>query len=220
MNDMNFAEARHLMVEQQIRTWTVLDMTVLETIENFPREQYVPEEFRKVAYSDIAIPLPHGQEMLHPKIEAHCLQACAVKPTDKILEIGTGTGCVTALLATLGNHVDSVDVFKDFQDAASKKLSAANLTNVTMIEGDASAGWGNPDQYDVIAITGSMPELPEQFVKALKVGGRMFAIVGENSTMEAIQVTRPYGNHWETKSMFETYVPALVNAAKPPEFVF
>ena len=220
MNDMNFAKARHNMVEQQIRTWTVLDFTVLETIENFPRERFVPEQYQKVAYSDVAIPLAHGQEMLHPKIEAHLLQAADVKSTDNVLEIGTGSGCVTALLATLAKHVDSVDIFSDMQAEASKTLQSNNINNVTMIEGDASAGWGNKDQYDVVAITGSMPELPQQYIDALKVGGRLFAVIGEGETMEAIQITRPYGDKWEKKSLFETYVPALVNASKPPEFVF
>ncbi len=220
MNDMNFAQARHNMVEQQIRTWTVLNLKVLDTIEHFPRENYVPSQYRKVAYADIAIPLAHDQMMLHPKIEAHLLQALEITSEDKILEIGTGSGCVTALLATLGKQVDSVDIYKDFQTEAKKKLSAAKINNVTMVEGDASAGWGKPDEYDVIAITGSLPELPEQFVQALKVGGRLFAIVGEGEIMEAICIKRTFGDKWEKKSLFETYVPALENAAKPAEFIF
>ena len=220
MNELDFEQARHLMVEQQIRPWDVLDFTVLETLEHFPREKFVPEEYRKLAYSDIAIPLAHGQEMFHPKLEGHLLQALQVKKSDKILEIGTGSGCVTGLLATLGGQVDSVDIFKDFQEQASATLNSLGLSNVTMIEGDGSTGWGEVDQYDVIAITGSMPELPEQYVKALRTGGRLFAIIGEDSTMEALQVTRPYGDKWETRSLFETYVPPLVNAVKPPEFTF
>lgn len=220
MNELNFTQARHFMVEQQIRTWEVLNLTVLNTLENFPREDFVPEQYRNLAYTDIPIPLDHGQQMMHPKVEAHLLQALDLKGDDNVLEIGTGSGCVTALLASLANHVDSVDIFPDFQQEAQKRLQAHNINNVTLIEGDGSAGWGEIDQYDAIAITGSMPELPQQYVDALRIGGRLFAIIGEGQAMELIQVTRPYGNKWERKSIFEIYVPPLVNASKPPEFVF
>ncbi|MDX1811550.1 MAG: protein-L-isoaspartate O-methyltransferase, partial [Gammaproteobacteria bacterium] len=165
-------------------------------------------------------PLAHGQQMLHPKIEAHLLQSLNLKPSDRVLEVGTGSGCVTAMIASLAGHVDSLDIFADMQQEASKKLAAHNINNVTMIEADGSAGWGSVDEYDAIAITGSMPELPQQYVDALKIGGRLFAIIGEGESMEMIQVTRPYGDKWERKSIFETYVPPLVNAVKPPKFVF
>jgi len=220
MTEMNFKEARHNMVEQQIRTWTVLDPTVLETLETFSREDYVPEKYRRMAYVDIAIPLDHDQEMFHPKIEAHALQALEISPSDKILEIGTGSGCITALLASLGNHVDSVDIIPDFQQSAQIKLQEHGLNNVKLISGDASKGWGNDEEYDAIVITGSLPELPEQFKRALKVGGRLFAIIGENSTMQAIQIKRTFGDQWEQKSLFETEVPPLTNAEKPASFIF
>jgi len=217
---MNFELARHNMVEQQIRTWTVLDLQVLDTMEQFPRENYVPQEYRRMAYTDIAIPLDHEQEMMHPKLEGHLLQVAALQPTDKVLEIGTGSGSVTAMLATLAQHVDSVDIFPDFQKSAMEKLSAQGLTNVTMIEGDASKGWGDTDQYDVVVITGSLPELPQQFVDALAIGGRLFAVVGEGKTMQAISIVRTHGNNWKEKSLFETELPILINASKPAEFVF
>jgi len=217
---MNFAEARHNMVEQQIRTWTVLNFQVLDTMEKFPRENYVPETYRRMAYTDIAIPLNHDQEMMHPKLEAHLLQVAAIQSTDNILEIGTGSGCLTAMLASLGNHVDSVDIFPDFQKSAIEKLSAQGLTNVTMIEGDASKGWGEKDQYDVIVLTGSLPELPQQYVNALAVGGRLFAIIGEGQTMQAISINRTHGDCWEEKSLFETEIPVLINGSKPATFVF
>lgn len=220
MNEMNFAQARHNMVEQQIRTWTVLDTIVLDTIEGFSREDFVPEAYKRMAYTDTAIPLTHGQEMMHPKIEAHLLQALDVQSTDKVLEIGTGSGCVTALLATLGASVDSVDIYPDFQESAAAKLNAKGINNVTMIEGDASHGWGEELQYDVIAITGALPELPEQYKRALKVGGRLFCIVGKGRTMEAITICRAYGDKWEERSLFETELPYLINAEKPAEFEF
>lgn len=217
---MNFAEARHNMVEQQIRTWTVLDTQVLDAIESFPRENFVPAGCQKMAYADIAIPFNSNQEMMHPKLEAHMLQALAVKPTDKILEIGTGTGCTTALLASIGAHVDSVDIFPAFQNSAATKLKSEGINNFSMIEGDASNGWGNKDEYDVIAITGSLPELPQQYVDALAVGGRLFAVIGEGETMQAISITRTHGDKWSEKSLFETQLPTLENASKPESFKF
>ena len=220
MNEMNFAQARHNMVEQQIRTWTVLDTVVLDTIEGFSREDFVPEAYKRMAYTDTAVPLDHHQEMMHPKIEAHLLQALDVQTTDKVLEIGTGSGCATALLATLGASVDSVDIFPDFQKAASAKLSAKSIHNIKMIEGDASHGWGEEQQYDVIAITGALPQLPEQYKNALNVGGRLFCIVGTGQTMEAISILRTHGDKWVKKSLFETELPYLVNAEKPAEFEF
>jgi len=217
---MNFNEARHNMVEQQIRTWTVLDSRVLETIEAHPRDKFVPAKYINMAYCDIAIPLDNGQEMMHPKLEAHALQALDIKPTDTILEIGTGSGSLTAMLARLGAHVDSVDIFPELQKQAKSQLNALGINNVTMIEGDASKGWGNPDQYDVIAITGSLPELPDQFVKAMAIDGRLFSIIGEGLTMQAIAIHRTHGDKWEQKSLFETEVPALINSEKPESFVF
>ena len=217
---MNFEQARHNMVEQQIRTWAVLDTEVLDTMEHFSRENYVPEGFQRMAYTDIGIPLDHGQEMMHPKLEAHALQAVSVQKTDNVLEIGTGSGCMTAMLATLGKHVDSVDIFPDFQKSAMEKLKNNGLTNVTMIEGCGSKGWGEKDQYDVIVITASMPELPQQYIDALAVGGRLFAMIGEGQTMQAISIVRSHGDTWEEKSLFETELPVMVNAAKPAKFEF
>lgn len=220
MNKMNFDEARHNMVEQQIRTWTVLDPRVLDAIEKLPRENFVPKEYKRMAYTDIAIPLDHNQEMMYPKVEAHALQALDIKPESKILEIGTGSGYLTALLATLGAHVDSVDIFPDFQKSASEKLKMLGINNFTMIKGDASKGWGEKDQYDAIVITGSLPELPEQFSTSLTIDGHLFAIVGEGLTMQAISIHRSHGNKWEQHSLFETELPILVNAEKPQTFVF
>jgi len=217
---MNFEQARRNMVEQQIRTWTVLDPKVLDTLAHFHREHYVPDAYRHLAYADIAIPLDHDQQMMHPKLEAHALQAVNVQKTDNVLEIGTGSGCMTAMLATLGKHVDSVDIFPDFQASAMQKLKADGINNVNMIEGCGAKGWGEKGQYDVIVITASLPTLPQQYVDALAVGGRLFAMIGEGETMQAICITRTHGNRWEEKSLFETELPVMVNASKPPEFVF
>jgi len=220
MNDMNYNEARHNMVEQQIRTWTVLDTRVLDAIEQLPRENFVPVKYKKMAYTDVAIPLEHDQEMMHPKVEAHALQALEITPESRILEIGTGSGYLTALLATLGAHVDSVDIYSAFQKTASEKLKNIGINNFTMIEGDASNGWGQNDQYDAIVITGSLTELPEQFSRSLAIGGHLFAIIGEGKTMQAITIHRSHGDKWEQQSLFETALPILVNAEKPQSFVF
>lgn len=220
MTDMNFDEARHNMVEQQIRTWTVLDMRVLDAIEQLPREKFVPSQFQRMAYSDIEIPLDHNQTMMYPKLEAHAAQALALTPASKVLEIGTGSGYLTALLASLSAHVDSVDIYPDFQKSAAKKLAKNNIKNVTMIQGDASQGWGDNQQYDGIAITGSLPELPEQYKNALAIGGHLFAIVGEGPTMQALVIHRTHGDQWQERILFETEAAALVNAEKAPVFVF
>ena len=220
MTDMNFNEARHNMVEQQIRTWTVLDTRVLDAIEQLPREDFVPSQYQKMAYVDCEIPLDHDQIMMHPKVEAHALQALGLTSDSKILEIGTGSGYLTALLASLGGHVDSVDIYPDFQKSASAKLAKHGIDNVTMIEGDASKGWGNKEQYDAIVITASLPELPEQYKQALAIGGNLFAIIGEGVTMQAITIQRTHGDNWLERSLFETNVPALINSEKEPVFTF
>ncbi|HFE38134.1 MAG TPA: protein-L-isoaspartate O-methyltransferase [Gammaproteobacteria bacterium] len=217
---MNFEKARYNMVEQQIRTWTVLDNHVLDVMEQLPREHFVPEKYKQMAYADLAIPLDHNQVMMPPKIEAHALQALNIQPEDNILEIGTGSGYLTALLATLGSHVDSVDIYSDFQKAAAEKLTSLAIDNVSMIEGDASQGWGKPKQYDAIVITAALPELPEQYKQALAIGGRLFAVLGEGIVMQAVLVHRTHGDEWEQKSLFETALPLLINSEKPQAFVF
>lgn len=220
MTDMNFNEARHNMVEQQIRTWTVLDTRVLDAIEQLPREDFVPSQYQRMAYVDCEIPLDHDQLMMHPKIEAHAAQALDLNSDSKVLEIGTGSGFLTALLSSLSSHVDSVDIYPDFQKSASAILKKHNITNVTMIEGDASKGWGNDQQYDGIVITASLPELPEQYKQALAIGGSLFAIIGEGLTMQAITIQRTHGNKWVERSLFETSAPALINSEKAPVFTF
>lgn len=220
MNEMNFDEARHNMVEQQIRTWTVLNTRVLDAIEQLPREDFVLPKYRRMAYSDIAIPLEHDQEMMHPKFEAHAAQAVEITPESKILEIGTGSGYLTALLASLGGHVDSVDIFPDFQKSAAKNLAKQNIENVTLIEGDASQGWGEPNQYDAIVITGSLPELPDQYKNALTIGGYLFAIIGEGRIMHGICLHRSHGDRWQQHTLFETEIPTLINAERPQAFIF
>lgn len=220
MSAMNMAQARHNMIEQQIRPWDVLDQRVLELIDGQPREAFVPPAYLKLAYADINIPLAHGQAMMAPKVEARMLQALDIKHTDTILEVGTGSGYVTALLARSGKHVYSVDVYPDFVDGARRKLAEIGISNVTLDSGDAVNGWDSRGPYDVIAITGSLPSLPDAFRQNLKLGGRLFVIAGQEPVMEARLITRTAEQGWVEQGLFETTLSPLVNAPQPQRFVF
>ncbi len=214
----NLAQARHLMVEQQIRPWEVLDQKVLDLLEALPREDFVPPEWRNLAYVDDFIPLPGGEVMLPPKLEARLLQALDVQDTDTALEVGTGSGYFTALLARLARHVYSVEIDPALSASAGEKLQAHGIRNVTLEVGDAARGWDRHAPYDVIAITGSLPVLPDAFRQQLSPGGRLVAIVGEAPVMEAIRVRRVGENEWSEESLFETVVPPLKNAPRPERF--
>ena len=219
MNVLNFEEARHNMIVQQIQPWNVRDDKVLDLIQRLPREDFVPAEYKEHAFTDVNIPLGSGQEMMSPKLEAYILQALQVQEQDNALEVGTGTGYFTALLASQARHVVSVDIDADVQKRAEEKLSAHQITNVTYEVGDAASGWDAHKPYDVIAITGSLPILPETFQRNLNVGGRLIAIVGDAPAMEVILITRVKENEWSHQVLLETDIPALINAAEPERFV-
>jgi len=215
---MDVELARQNMINQQIRPWEVLDMHVLELITRVPRESFVPAEYRTLAFADTCIPLGHGQTMMSPKLEARILQAVNVQPTDKILEIGTGSGYMTALLAQSGRHVFSVDIIPEFTESARKKLDELSMSNTTLETGDAANGWDQDAPYDVIVITGSTPVLSENFQHTLSIGGRMFAIIGESPVMEAVLITRVGEGEWTYESLFETEITPLINAPEPQRF--
>ena len=219
MTVLNFEEARHNMIVQQIQPCNVRDDKVLELIQRIPREDFVPAEFKLHAFTDMNIPLADGQKMMEPKVEAYMLQALQINDKDKVLEVGTGTGYVTALLASQARHVVTVDIDEDALKRAEEKLSAHQITNVTYEVGDAALGWDNNKPYDVIAITGSLPMLPEAFQRNLTVGGRLFAIVGDSPAMDVILITRVSDNEWKHETLFETDIPALINATKSERFV-
>lgn len=218
MTAMNFDLARFNMIEQQIHTWEVLDRRVLEVLANTPRENFVPPQYRTLAFADLNIPLGHGQTMMTPKVEGRVLQALDIKPTDRILEVGTGSGYLTACLAKLGQHVYSVEFFPELKQAAEEALSAHGIRNVTLQVGDAATGWDRQAPYDVIVVTGSLPVLPAGFRESLAVGGRLFVIVGESPVMEALLITRISENDWAQESLFEIDLPPLVNAPRPQQF--
>ena len=219
MSALNFEEARHNMIVQQIQPWNVHDEKVLELVQRVPREDFVPAEYKVHAFTDINIPLGNGQEMMSPKLEAFMLQALQVQERDKVLEIGTGTGYVTALLASQARHVITVDIDDDMQERAEKNLIAHRITNVTYDVGDGASGWDNQKPYDVIVITGSLPFLPESFQSNLNVGGRLFAIVGDAPSMDVILITRIKDNEWTHQVLLETDIPVLINAVQPERFV-
>jgi len=217
---LNFEQARFNMIEQQIRPAEVLDYRVLDTIAATPREDFVPEDYRELAFSDINIPISSDEIMMKPIMEARLLQALDVQPGDKILEIGTGSGYFTALLAKLGQSVDSIDIDPALQQQAQTRLTAQGISNVSLIEGDAAHGWDESGSYDVIAITGSLPILPESMKQKLTVNGRLVAIIGTAPVMEATLITRLSDDQWTTDTLYETELPALKNAEQPQGFVF
>ena len=216
--------ARFNMVEQQIRTWEVLDQNVLDLLFTVRREDFVPPQYRSLAFVDMEIPLgAHalpGERMLAPKLEARMLQELAVGPTDRILEVGTGSGYMTALLAKRGAHVTSVEINPAFSAAAAGKLAGYGITNVTLETGDAARGWSKQAPYDVILLTGSEPVLADEFRRSLKPGGRLLAVIGEAPVMEALLTTCASAGAASTVTLFETCIPALRNAPQPERFVF
>ena len=212
--------ARFNMVEQQIRPWEVLDQEVLDLLFAVRREEFAPAQYRSLAFVDTEIPLGHGEKMLAPKIEARMLQALAVKPGDRVLEVGTGSGYMTALLAKRGAHVYSVEIIPEFSAQAAAKLEAYGITNVTLEVGDAARGWDRHAPYDVIVLTGSVPVLADAFERSLNPGGRLLAVIGEAPAMEARLITCTAPDTYNSIGLFETCIPALRNAPQPERFVF
>jgi protein-L-isoaspartate(D-aspartate) O-methyltransferase len=217
---MNFEQARLNMIEQQIRTWEVLDQKVLDLIARIHREDFVPEEYRQLALADTQLPLPHGQYTMTPKLEARLLQAVDLHKDDKVLEIGTGCAYLTALLAASAKHVTSVDIYPEFTEQAAEKLARYDLHNVTLETGDAVRGWSKHSPYDVIVVTGSVPVLESCFQEQLNGGGRLFVVAGASPAMEAMLITRISSQEWNREVLFETDLPPLVGARAPEKFRF
>ncbi|MPZ46226.1 MAG: methyltransferase domain-containing protein [Betaproteobacteria bacterium] len=217
---MDFEQARFNMVEQQIRTWDVLDPTVLELLLTVRREDFVPPQFRQLAFADMEIPLGHGECMLAPKLEARLLQEAAVQRDDQVLEVGTGSGYTAALAARLARHVYSVEIIPELSEQARRNFQAHGITNVTAEVGDAARGWASHAPYDVILITGSLPLIPEAFEHSLAPGGRLLAVVGDPPVMSAQRIRRTAGGGFGRETLFETCIKALRNAPQPERFVF
>jgi protein-L-isoaspartate(D-aspartate) O-methyltransferase len=220
MTSLNFEAARQTMIKSQMRTWHVHDDRILDLIARMPRQDYVPAASRNLAYVDMNISLGHGEVMMTPKTEARLVQELEIDPKDKILEIGTGSGYVTALLANLGRHVVSVEIRPEFTTEAATKLARHGIRNITLEVGDGARGWDRQKPYDVILITGSLPILPEAFRDSLAPGGRLIAIVGQSPVMEVKRIRRLDGNIFTEDSLFDTDLPPLQNAIEPARFVF
>lgn len=217
---MNIEQARFNMVEQQIRPWEVLDQDVLDLLLRVRREEFVPEACRALAFADLEIPLGHGEVMLTPKLEGRILQTVEPKKTDKVLEVGTGSGYLTALLAHAAHLVCSVEIVPEFSEQAVHKLKAQDIGNVILEVGDAARGWPRTEPFDVIVLTGSVPVLPNAFQENLAIGGRLFAVVGEAPAMRAKLITRVAANAFHVAELFETFIAPLRNAQRSSIFVF
>jgi protein-L-isoaspartate(D-aspartate) O-methyltransferase len=217
---MNLEQARSNMVESQIRTWEVLDQRVLDTLLRVKREEYVPEKYRPLAFVDMEIPLGHGEVMLPPKLEARMLQELTLKNSDRVLEVGTGSGYMTALLAALAGHVYSVELHADLFESARVKLGEHGVRNVTLQVGDAGRGWSQHAPYDAIVLTGSVPIPPTEFEAQLTPHGRLLAVVGEPPVMTACLVTRVVDGAYNEVGLFETCIASLRNVPQPERFVF
>ena len=217
---MNLEQARTNMVEQQIRTWEVLDQDVLDLLYLVPREQFVPAEHRSLAFSDLEIPLGHGERMWQPKLEARVLQELNVRKTDRVLEVGTGSGYLTALLAHRGAQVCSVELNPALAEMGRRNLERHGADNVSLEIGDAARGWPGHAPYDVIVLTGSTPVLPASLLAQLAPDGRLFAVVGEAPAMSARLVTGAGAGGQSSVVLFETVIRPLANAEHPSRFRF
>ncbi len=217
---MNLEQARFNMIEQQIRTWDVLDQDVLDLLMIVKREAFVPSTYSALAFVDTEIPLPCGQSMLTPKLEARLLQEAALKKHEYVLEIGSGSGYMAALLAHRARHVISIEIEPVLQTLARDNLRNNGVDNVDVVAGDGAHGWRAAAPYDVIMISGSMPLLPAEFLAQLKVGGRIVAIIGEAPVMTAQVITRVSDAAYSTVNLFETVVKPLRNAVTPSHFHF
>ncbi len=221
---MDFEKARFNMVEQQIRPWDVLDPEVLSVLNEIPRELFAPEQYKNIAYTDTRIPVGQFEEqtcsMAHPNFHGRILQAMAISKDDLVLEIGTGTGYLTACMAKLARHVDSVDINPALTEIAEKNLSELGIHNVNLSTGDAAKGWDQKTSYDVIVLCGSVPAVPLNYKKLLTIGGRLFVVTGDAPAMTAQKVTRTAKNKWESEALFETCIDPLFHSKKPETFVF
>jgi len=216
---MNTDFARQQMIEQQVRAWDVLDVTVLNALREVRRERFVSEEFEKLAFADSEIPIGHDQMMMTPTIEGRVLQALGLAGGEKVLEIGTGSGFLTAVLATLSKHVTSIDIFDDFLDVARGRLAENHIDNVELLKMDGTEELPG-DGFDAIAVTGSIQSFDTRLVDALNPGGRLFVIVGDAPAMAATLVTRYDEDNWQSDTLFETELAPLINGALPPQFSF
>jgi protein-L-isoaspartate(D-aspartate) O-methyltransferase len=221
---MQAGSVREQMIEQQVRAWDVLDERVLAAMRAVPRELFVPESQRFLAYADAEVPLPHGQHMLRPSVIGRILQALLPRPDEAALEIGAGTGFLSACLHAMASRVRALEIFPELAQAARANLAACGVDAVEIVVADAmqSGALSEPSsaRYGVIAVSGSLPRYDERFEQLLQLGGRLFVVVGEPPVMEARLVRRIAEDRFQSESIFETVIDPLVNATAPPAFTF
>ena len=215
---MDVEQARYNMIEQQIRTWDVLDQRILDLVARVPREHFVPEQYQDIAFADLRIPLGDGHAMMEPKLEARILQVVDVEPGDRVLEIGTGSGYLTACLSDLADSVVSYEIDENLSKQAGYRLASEEHENISLRVGDAMGDLQLNEQFDVIVLTGSLPVMDKRFHELLKINGRLFMVVGEAPAMEALLITRVGDNEWSTESLFETELAPLMNTPVPSHF--
>lgn len=217
---MNIEQARFNMIEQQIRTWEVLDQDVLDLLNEIHREDYVPESFKGLAFADIRIPMEHQQSMMMPKEEARLLQSLNLNGEESVLEIGTGSGYLTALIARRCKTLKSIDIHQDFFESASIKLERSGIENIELSTCDALDLLASSNKYDVVVLTASLPKMDERFLNLVNDNGKLFAVIGESPVMEACLFAKQNGDSWAKESLFETDLPVMIGAENKDTFEF
>ena len=220
---MDLIRARSNMIEQQVRPWDVLDQRVLDVLADVPREAFVEPSRRGIAYSDFPLPIGHGQHMFKPTLDGRLVQALALEITDHVLEIGTGSGYLSACIARLSAHCETLEIVPELAASARGRLEELGVANVTVREQDGAGEWDTRPAHDAILFGGSVARVPERHLRRLAIGGRLVAVIGRANgpTMEAVLYTRVHEEEWATEGLFDTRVEPLVNFTDAPAaFVF
>jgi protein-L-isoaspartate(D-aspartate) O-methyltransferase len=218
--NMNPDQARVNMITQQLRTWNVFDERALSLCQQVPRELFVADEYKDLAFADTEIPVGHGQLMMPPKEEGHVLQAVQVQPHEKVLQIGAIGGYLTALLAHQAMHVTLVETYQELLASAQRHITQQGLINVSYIQGDINTGWQNDGPFDVIVLSGSVSSIPKIIRESLSVKGRLYAVVGESPAMASTVFHHEEGGVWQERILFETVRPRLPHAVESSKFIF
>ncbi|MDC0446837.1 protein-L-isoaspartate O-methyltransferase [Gammaproteobacteria bacterium] len=217
--DINNAQRQNV-IDSQVRPWGGLNYIANNALRETPREFFVPEKYTKMAFADIEIPLTESSKMLSPKVEGRLLSVLDIKPHESLLEIGTGSGYLTAVMSKLANSVTSIEIDPELSKSASEKLSQLNISNVKLEVGDASNGWDSTEFYDVVVVGASVPKITGRYFHLLNVGGRIFVIEGKGKVMSAKLITRIDETNWKTKSLFETQIQTMIGLEESSQFEF